>query len=118
MAADASRAFAGLENSAQHPNHGCFSGTVRAEKPEDRSFSDRERNVIDSRECAEALRQPSTSIIGSAIVITKLGTQRSGSAFANPMARDLDNALETTRFGFGLFSCFHSLLFRHFTLGK
>src|SRR4030095_14198676 len=31
-----------LENSAQHPDHGCFPGTIRAEKPEDRSSSDRE----------------------------------------------------------------------------
>ena len=42
MAPDARRALSRLENSAQHPDHGCFPGTIRPEKPEDRSFSDRE----------------------------------------------------------------------------
>jgi len=34
-----------------------FPEPFRAKKPEDRSFSDRKRNVIDSRERTEPLRQ-------------------------------------------------------------
>src|SRR5262249_29050115 len=37
MAADSRRAVARLQNSAQHPDHGCFPRTIRAEKAEDRS---------------------------------------------------------------------------------
>ena len=36
----------------------CFSGTIWAEKTEDRSLPDGKGNMIDSRESAEALRQP------------------------------------------------------------
>src|SRR4030095_14997770 len=58
MAADSRRAVGRLQNSAQHPDHGCFPRTVWAEKTEDRSFSDRKRNMVNRRESAEALRQP------------------------------------------------------------
>src|SRR5262249_1420981 len=56
--ADPGCAIARLQNSAQHPDHGCFAGTVRTKKPEDRSLPDRKRNMINSRESAESLRQP------------------------------------------------------------
>src|SRR5207237_8273801 len=46
-----------LEASAQHPDHSRFAGTIWPEKAEDRPFSDGKRNVIDSRERAETLRQ-------------------------------------------------------------
>src|ERR1700758_4091046 len=58
MTTDACRALAWFQNSAQHPDHRCFSRTVRTEKAEDRSFSNSKRNMIDSGEIAESLRQP------------------------------------------------------------
>ena len=71
VATDSRRALGRLQNSAQHPDHGCFARTIRAEKPEDRSLPDGKRNVIDSRESAEAFRQPSTSIIGSVMTFSE-----------------------------------------------
>src|SRR4029077_14404972 len=50
-------ALSRLQNSAKHSDHGCFSRTARAEKTEDRSLPDRKRNMIDSGESAETLRQ-------------------------------------------------------------
>src|SRR5437868_14643218 len=57
MTADSRRALRRLQDSAQHPDHSCFSRTIRAEKTENRSLPDGKRNMIDSRKGAEALRQ-------------------------------------------------------------
>src|SRR3984893_9239591 len=56
VTADARRAFGRLENPAQHPNHGRFVRTDRAEKSEDGAFADGKGNVIDRSESAEAFR--------------------------------------------------------------
>src|ERR1700719_3159517 len=53
MTIDARGTVAWLQNSAKHSNHRRFSGTVRPQKPKDRSFADLERNVIDGGESAE-----------------------------------------------------------------
>jgi hypothetical protein len=58
MPANSRGSIARFENSAQHPNHSRFAGAVGTEKAENRSLADGKRNVIDSRERAEALRQP------------------------------------------------------------
>src|SRR5438309_1909903 len=56
MSADSRRALTRLEDSAQHPDHSRFAGTIWPEKAEDRPFSDGERNMIDGRERAETFR--------------------------------------------------------------
>src|SRR4051794_32755443 len=46
MSIDPRAAVTWLQNSAKHANDGGFSGTIRTEKSENRSFSDFKRNVI------------------------------------------------------------------------
>ena len=58
MAADLGGPIGRLEDSAQHPDGSGLARAIWPEKAEDRSFFDGKRNVINRRECAEALRQP------------------------------------------------------------
>ena len=58
MATDFGGSIARLKDSAQHPDGSGLARAIWPEEAEDRSFFDGKRNVINRRECAEALRQP------------------------------------------------------------
>src|SRR6266550_7126105 len=57
---DSRRSFGGRQNPTKHADDGRFAGTVRPKKTKNRSPANRERNMIDRSECAEAFRQPIT----------------------------------------------------------
>src|SRR2546423_15332224 len=58
VAGDTGRAVGRFEDAAEHPYYGRLAGTVRTEESKDRAARDREADVIDRGEIAEALREP------------------------------------------------------------
>ena len=91
-----------LQQTAEHPNHSRFTGTVRAEKTEDGTFRHRERNVINGRELAEISRTsgrrrkhgevrgiqapgviPDRTGVGLDAHVRAIGERRSSRAFIN-----------------------------------